>query len=67
MDVRTLWVPHLVFLDRAGVIQADIDGDDPFLHNPLPNIRAELDKLLGGGGAAKKAGGATKKRAATKK
>lgn len=66
MDTRPLWVPHLVFLDRAGVIQADIDGEDPFMKDPLPNIRAELDKLLGGGGAAKKAGGATKKRAATK-
>lgn len=70
IDARPLWVPHLVFLDRSGVIRADIAGDDPFMTNPLPNIRAELDKLLGGGGAAKKAtraASATKKGAPSKK
>ena len=64
IDTTPLWVPHLVFLDRGGVIRADIAGDSPFMSNPLANIRAELDKLLGVAGAGKKttgAAGATKK------
>ena len=67
IDTRPLWVPHLVFLDRNGLIQADIAGDDPFMNNPLANTRALLDKLLGAGGTARKAAGAagaTKKGAA---
>ena len=54
----------MVFLDRDGVIQADIAGDSPFMNNPLANTRAMLDKLLGEGGTAKKATGAA---GATKK
>ncbi|MGA3096600.1 MAG: TlpA disulfide reductase family protein [Bryobacteraceae bacterium] len=66
IDTTPLWVPHLVFLDRTGVIRADIAGDSPFMSDPLANIRAELDKLLGVGGAGKKATGASKKGAAAK-
>jgi thiol-disulfide isomerase/thioredoxin len=66
MDTTPLWVPHLVFLNRGGVIQADIAGDSPFMSDPLANIRAELNKVLAVGGAGKKATGASKKGAATK-
>ena len=70
IDKTPLWVPHLVFLDRHGLIQADIPGDDPFMNNPLANTRALLDKLLGEGGTAAKApgaAGAAKKPAAAAK
>ena len=63
MDPTPLWVPHLVFVDRNGVIQADIAGDDPFISSPLANTRVLLDKLLGPGGTAKKAPGPAKKSA----
>ena len=66
IDTTPLWVPHLVFLDRGGVIRADIAGDSPFMRDPLANIRVELNKLLAVGGAGKKATGATGKSAATK-
>jgi thiol-disulfide isomerase/thioredoxin len=52
LDTHPLYVPHLVFLDRAGMIRADYPGESPFLLNPVPNIRAELDKLLKAGTAA---------------
>ena len=45
-DERPLYVPHLVFLDRQGVIRQDVAGEAPFMQNPDANIRAELDKLL---------------------
>jgi thiol-disulfide isomerase/thioredoxin len=66
LDTTPPWVPHMVFVDRNGVIQADIAGDSPFMSNPLVNIRAELDKLLGVEGAGKKATAASKKGAATR-
>ena len=46
MDPRPLYVPHLVFLDRRGVIRQDIPGESPFLKDANANVRAELDKLL---------------------
>jgi peroxiredoxin len=46
MDQRPLYVPHLVFLDRRGVIRLDVPGEDAFMENANANIRAELDKLL---------------------
>jgi peroxiredoxin len=45
-DPRPVYVPRMVFLDRAGVIRADYPGDDPFFHDPVPNVREVLDKLL---------------------
>jgi hypothetical protein len=56
-----------VFVDRGGVIRADIPGDSPFMSAAPANIRAELDTLLGTGGAGKKATGAARKAAVTKK
>lgn len=46
LDTRPLYVPHLVFLDRRGVIQADYPGESDFMKNPATNIRAQLEKLL---------------------
>jgi hypothetical protein len=46
VDRRPLYVPHLVFLDRTGVIRADYPGEDPFFQNANANIRAQLDKML---------------------
>jgi len=39
-------VPHMVFLDRRGIIQADYPGESDFMKDPATNIRAELEKLL---------------------
>jgi len=41
-----LFVPHMQFLDRAGILRADIPGEAPFFLKPEENIRAELEKLL---------------------
>ena len=45
-DPRPLFVPHMVFLDRAGVIRAEYPGGDAFFSNANANIRAQLDKML---------------------
>jgi hypothetical protein len=52
LDPRPLYVPHMVFLDRAGAIRADYPGEDVFFRDPNTNIRAELDTLLRGGARA---------------
>ena len=41
-----VYVPHMVFIDRAGMIRADYPGESEFFQQAGPNIRAELDKLL---------------------
>jgi hypothetical protein len=46
VDPRPLYVPHMVFLDRAGVIRADYPGESTFFQNATPNIRAQLEKML---------------------
>lgn len=46
IDTRPFFVPHLVFLDRGGMIQGDYAGESDFMKTPAPSIRAELDKLL---------------------
>jgi thiol-disulfide isomerase/thioredoxin len=46
LDTRPLYVPHMVFLDRRGMIQADYAGESDFFKDPATNIRAELEKLL---------------------
>ena len=47
-DPRPLYVPHMVFLDRTGVIRGDYPGEGPFFQDPDGNIRKELDKMLQG-------------------
>jgi peroxiredoxin len=46
MDTHPLYVPHLVFLDRSGVIRADVAGESDFMKQVETNIPAELEKLL---------------------
>ena len=45
-DRRMLYVPHMVFLDRRGIIRSDFSGETSFFTNSETNIRAELEKLL---------------------
>jgi thiol-disulfide isomerase/thioredoxin len=40
------FVPHMVFLDRRGMIRADIPGESTFFNDPDTNIRKQLDNLL---------------------
>jgi hypothetical protein len=42
----TLYVPHLVFIDRKGVIRAQYPGSDKFYENEEANIRKEIEALL---------------------
>jgi thiol-disulfide isomerase/thioredoxin len=46
--LKSLYVPHMVFLDKKGVVQGDYLGESEFMQNPDKNIRAELDKLIKG-------------------
>jgi thiol-disulfide isomerase/thioredoxin len=46
LDPTPLYVPHMVFLDRRGIIRADYPGESDFFKDPATNIRAELEKLL---------------------
>jgi len=45
-DGRPMYVPQMVFLDRAGVIRAEFPGEDPFFLDAPANIRARLEKML---------------------
>jgi hypothetical protein len=46
IDPRPLYVPHMVFLDRLGIIRGDYPGEGAFFKDPDASIRAELEKLL---------------------
>ena len=46
LDTRPVYVPHMVFIDRRGIIRADYAGEDHFFQKPDANIRGELEKLL---------------------
>lgn len=46
LDTRPLYVPHMVFIDKAGMIRGDYPGEGPFFQDPEGNIRKELDKML---------------------
>ncbi len=43
---QIFYVPHVVFIDRKGVITGDYAGESDFMKNPEINIRAELEKML---------------------
>jgi len=45
-DGRPMYVPQMVFLDRAGVIRAEFPGEDAFFQNAPANIRTKLEKML---------------------
>ena len=40
------YVPHMVFLDRRGVVRADYKGESDFMTDPEKNIRSQLNDLL---------------------
>ena len=44
--LKPLYVPHMVFIDRKGVVRGDFPGESDFMTNPEKNIRTELDELL---------------------
>ena len=46
IEQKPVYVPHMVFLDKTGVIRGDYPGEDPFFTDPDKSVRAELDKLL---------------------
>ena len=46
IDPRPLYVPHMAFLDRTGMIRADIAGESEFFHDAEPNLRAQLERML---------------------
>ncbi len=43
---RPLYVPQMIFVDRKGVIRAQHGGEDDFLKDLEPNVRAQLEELL---------------------
>jgi peroxiredoxin len=45
------FVPVLAFIDKNGTIRGQYAGDDKFLKNEEPNIRAEIDRVLKSGAA----------------
>jgi redoxin len=47
--LKPFYVPHMVFLDRRGVVRGDFAGESDFMTQPDINIRTELDQLLKGG------------------
>jgi|SRR5579863_2139284 len=56
LDPHPLYVPHIVFLDRRGIIRADEAGESDFMKQAETKIPAELDKLLRAGAPPKKQG-----------
>ncbi len=48
------YVPKIVFIDRAGTIQKQYEGQDPFFVDPDKNTRAALEELLKAHSAAVK-------------
>lgn len=47
LSQKPLYVPHMVFIDRKGTIQAEYPGESAFFQGQAGvNIRKELDKLL---------------------
>lgn len=55
LDPHPLYVPHMVFLDRRGMIRADEAGESDFMKQPEVNIPAELETLLRSSSAARTA------------
>jgi thiol-disulfide isomerase/thioredoxin len=46
IDQRPFYVPHIVFIDRQGVIQAEYGGETTFVAQGPKKMREELDKML---------------------
>lgn len=49
LNAKPFYVPHMVFLDRRGIIRGDFAGESDFMSHSDVNIRKELDELLKGG------------------
>lgn len=49
---QTLYMPHMVFLDRRGMIRSEFSGESSFFTDSEAGIRAELEKLLKAGAAS---------------
>ena len=43
---KPFYVPHMVFLDRRGIVRGDYPGESEFMTAPDVNVRTELDKML---------------------
>jgi thiol-disulfide isomerase/thioredoxin len=59
MEISVLnpgYVPKIAFIDRAGMIQKQFEGTDPFFQDQEKNTRATLEELLKAPAPAKKAG-----------
>ena len=44
--LKPFYVPHMVFIDRRGIVRGDFAGESDFMANPDLNIRTELEQLL---------------------
>jgi peroxiredoxin len=67
---KPLYVPQMIFVDRKGVIREQHGGEDDYLKNLEPNLRASIETLLKEPAPARshkgsKAPGVVKKTAAT--
>jgi hypothetical protein len=49
--LQPLYVPHMVFLDKRGIVRGDYAGESDFMTHPDVRIPAELDQLVKGGTA----------------
>jgi len=47
--LKPLYVPHMVFLDKRGMVRGDYLGESEFMTHPDVNVRMELEQLLKGG------------------
>ncbi len=47
--LQPLYVPHMVFLDRSGIVRGDYLGESEFMSHPDTNIPMEIDRLLKSG------------------
>jgi thiol-disulfide isomerase/thioredoxin len=46
--LQPLYVPHMVFLDKRGIVRGDYLGESDFMSHPDVRIPQELDQLLKG-------------------
>jgi peroxiredoxin len=46
LSTKPVYVPHVLLIDRSGIIRGDYPGEGPFMQKAPENIRAELDRLL---------------------
>ena len=46
LDKRPLYVPYVLFIDRAGMIHAEFSGEKEFFLSAEANLRAQIDALL---------------------